>query len=168
MSMTESEVFGVVTADWRLGNLGLYDSTVSVYLTIIQQLLTDAATGDAATDQVMIRVLSQVWAALRWHAGFPVPTHSIWFPTPGAPPPVYPPTPLQEELDTMPLEVVGAQWELIRSQEYIMMANTYSRQLADAWLDDPATLWSPASTEAGQYLFQVCKQYLLLFDNLPA
>jgi hypothetical protein len=167
--MTSSEILDGVAANWQAGNLGLYDSTVSVYLATIKQLLIDIAAGDADRGTGMLYILSQIWAALRWHAGFPVPLHDAWFPVPGDPStPTYPPSPLQEELDTMPLDVTGAQWTLIRSGDYVMMANTYTRQLADAWIDDPSTLWSDASTEAGQHLFQVCKQYLLLSDALAA
>ena len=158
MSLTSTEIYTEVTQNWSVANLGLADSTVSVYLTTIQKLLIDLSTGAAQIPASMLYVLSQIWAALRWHAGWAVDTYSG----------LTPPRPLETELDTYPLAIAGAQWDLMRAGDYVMMANTYSRQLADAWLDDTADLWSAASTEAGQYLFQVCKQYLLRYDALPS
>lgn len=169
MSLTSEEVFQSVTDKWLGLNLGTYDATISVYAVQIQQPLTRLAVGEMSQPEAMLDILSQCWALLRWHGGFPVPRAAGWFPPlDGSAGSQYGPLPLIEELTTFPLEVIGANWQTIRALEYAMMANTYSRQLADGWIDDPATLWSAASSDATRHLFQVCYQYLLRWEELAA
>jgi hypothetical protein len=167
MSMTDTEITAAVTTRWVAGNLGLYKKAVSWYL--VEMKGSYAKIGarhfENATEVSvnMLDIISYCWAALRWYGDFPVPTPPWWFPDSTGEPWLYPPRPLSDEIDTLPLDVSGVSWAALDKQEYNMMVSTYINQLADAWLDDTTDLWSPASTTAAQHLFQVCKQYLLLF-----
>lgn len=170
MSMTDTEITAAITTRWVDGNLGLYKKTVSWYLVEMKLAYAKIATRhfeDSVEVSVnMLDILSFCWAALRWYGGFPVPTPP-WYKVPiggiSEQPLVYPPRPMSDEIDDLPLDVTGVSWAALDKQEYNMMVGTYIDQLADAWLDDTTDLWSAASTTAGQHLFQVCKQYSLLF-----
>jgi hypothetical protein len=171
MSMTDTEIVNDATKVWAEGNLGLYQKAVSWYLVEMKNDYAKIAIlhfdNEAEVGINMLRILSFAWAALRWYGGFPVSVRSGYFPpldgsyvlpTPS-------PRPLSEDLDVYPLDTLGVLWAALDKQEYNMMVATYINQLADAWLDDTADMWSAASTEAGQKLLQVCYQYLLLFGT---
>jgi hypothetical protein len=167
MSMTDTEITAAITTRWIAGNLGLYTKAVSWYLVEMKNTYAKIAVlhfEDSTEVSVnMLDILSYCWAALRHYGGFPKPTPPLWHPDSSGAPWLYPPRPLPSEIDALPLDVTGVPWAALDKQEYNMMVSTYINQLADAWLDDTTDLWSPASTTAAQHLFQVCKQYSLLF-----
>lgn len=174
MSMTDAEITHDVTKVWAEGNLGLYQKAVSWYLVEMK--------GDYAKiaalhfdDEVevginMLRILAYTWAVIRWYSGFSVSVRSGYFPPLSGSYilPLPSPRPLEEDLAAYPLDTAGVLWAAIDKQEYNMMVSTYINQLADAWLDDTADMWSAASTAASQKLFQVCYQYILRYGTANA
>jgi hypothetical protein len=174
MSMTDAEITHDVTKVWAEGNLGLYQKAVSWYLVEMKNDYAKIAVlhfdDEAAVGIIMLRILAYIWGALRWYGGFPVSVRSGYFPPLDGsytfPSPS--PRPLEADIDAYPLDTTGVLWAAIDKQEYNMMVATYINQLSDAWLDDTATLWSTASTTAGQKLFQVCYQYILRYGTANA
>jgi hypothetical protein len=166
MSMTDAEITHDVTKVWAEGNLGLYKKAVSWYLVEMKNRYAKIAAlhfdDEAEVGINMLRILSYTWAAIRWYGGFPVTVRPGYFPpTDGSY--VYPdpsPRPLEGDIAVYALDTTGVLWAAIDKQEYNMMVATYINQLADAWLNDTADMWSTASTTAAQKLFQVCYQYV--------
>lgn len=171
MSMTDAEIVHDVTKVWAEANLGLYKKAVSWYLVEMKNDYAKIALlhfdNEVEVGIIMLRLLAYVWGALRWYGGFPVSVRPGYFPPLDGsyvlPPPS--PRPLSEDLTAYPLDTTGVLWAALDKQEYNMMVATYINQLADAWLDDTADMWSAASTTAAQKLFQVCYQYTLLFGT---
>jgi hypothetical protein len=164
MSMTNDEITADVTTRWVDGNLGLYQKAISWYLVEMKNAYAQIAVNhfedEVQVSKEMLNILSFTWAVLRWYEDFP-PNYPPWFFPPitggtvGASP-----RPSVYDMDQYPLEVTGVTWTGMDKQEFDMMVSTYINQLTEGWLDDTATLWSTASKEAAQHLFEVCTQYL--------
>jgi hypothetical protein len=159
--MTEDEILLDVAARWNAEGLGLYQKPVGFYIVNMQQnfqqMHANFFDDTDYTSKIMLEILSFDWAVLHWYSDLPGSDPE------GGPIDYDSPYPKPGEYDEYPLTIVGVDWVERSKDDFVMMVESYLRDISRAWQDDTESFWSQESEDQGRYLFEVCKQYLLAY-----